>query len=573
MLLLEGAMEESSLCLLRSLSQPSPTSSEEKKANHLHRALTTSVSFGRFMSESLDWVKWSAFTQNRYMEEVERYSRPGSVAEKKAYFEAHFKRRRAAALHEQQNAASNDAAGNLPEANEENRVEDSSAYSAVDLVVVAENSNEEEIHSSCQEVLVSQNDASAERAVHDFQPGGAEKSIESPVRVANHLENDRCFGDDDAPNLEDTACHKDDLILGNSELSKEKEPEVSSMVLKIDSVPKCVPSPTVKCIILPVQLKNSEKTPDSKYIATDAGSKRRSYTTSLHMSINLGSCLGDTQKPTIQGRPKNNATSLSTSRAPARRFKDSRRTQTSTTEPANGGVFKHHIGGTCQHQQEKNRTTTSIIHGNSSSLSRSRTLDGKVLPSSSSTTKCSSKSSSSSSATVGLKARLPTTVACPFTFKSDERAAKRKEKMEQQSKSTEIEKPKLHAKPQAKARDSFKHQLRNSSTATKTTKKHSIFASADFPSNLMKTTIPAVRSTAVCLPKVEEERAAAAASSKTLDNNISRPRWRLFSLKKSQQGLLYNDDAQQQEKLRPYDNGGGTKALKSENASPNIIQV
>lgn len=55
--------------------------------------LTESVSFGRFASETLQWAKWSAFTQNRYLEEVERFTKPGSVAEKKAFFEAHFKNR------------------------------------------------------------------------------------------------------------------------------------------------------------------------------------------------------------------------------------------------------------------------------------------------------------------------------------------------------------------------------------------------------------------------------------------------------------------------------------------------
>ncbi|CAN6809255.1 unnamed protein product [Brassica oleracea] len=55
-------------------------------------ALGQSVSFGRFMSERLDWEKWSSFpTQNRYVAEAERYSRPGSVAQKKAFFEAHYK--------------------------------------------------------------------------------------------------------------------------------------------------------------------------------------------------------------------------------------------------------------------------------------------------------------------------------------------------------------------------------------------------------------------------------------------------------------------------------------------------
>lgn len=52
-----------------------------------------SISFGRFESESLSWERRSIFSHNRYLEEVERYSKPGSVTEKKAYFEAEFKRK------------------------------------------------------------------------------------------------------------------------------------------------------------------------------------------------------------------------------------------------------------------------------------------------------------------------------------------------------------------------------------------------------------------------------------------------------------------------------------------------
>jgi len=44
------------------------------------------------MSESLAWEKWSTFSHNRYLEEAEKYSKPGSVAKMKAYFEAHYKR-------------------------------------------------------------------------------------------------------------------------------------------------------------------------------------------------------------------------------------------------------------------------------------------------------------------------------------------------------------------------------------------------------------------------------------------------------------------------------------------------
>ncbi|XP_043807109.1 protein WVD2-like 7 isoform X2 [Manihot esculenta] len=52
-----------------------------------------SISFGRFEREDLCWERRSSFSHNRYLEEVEKYSKPGSVIEKKAYFEAHFKKK------------------------------------------------------------------------------------------------------------------------------------------------------------------------------------------------------------------------------------------------------------------------------------------------------------------------------------------------------------------------------------------------------------------------------------------------------------------------------------------------
>ncbi|KAK3443101.1 hypothetical protein EUGRSUZ_B03376 [Eucalyptus grandis] len=55
-------------------------------------ALEVSVSFGRFENDSLSWEKWSTFSPNKYLEEVEKCATPGSVAQKKAYFEAHYKK-------------------------------------------------------------------------------------------------------------------------------------------------------------------------------------------------------------------------------------------------------------------------------------------------------------------------------------------------------------------------------------------------------------------------------------------------------------------------------------------------
>ncbi|KAK4429904.1 protein WVD2-like 7 [Sesamum alatum] len=54
--------------------------------------LEVSVSFGRFENDALSWEKWSSFSPNKYLEEVGNLSTPGSVAQKKAYFEAHYKK-------------------------------------------------------------------------------------------------------------------------------------------------------------------------------------------------------------------------------------------------------------------------------------------------------------------------------------------------------------------------------------------------------------------------------------------------------------------------------------------------
>ncbi|GER47464.1 TPX2 (targeting protein for Xklp2) proteinfamily [Striga asiatica] len=111
-----------STCLLHGFSYASAIPNESKQGNAMH-ALGESISFGRFMTESLSWEKWSSFSSStsshkKYVEEAERYARPGSVAQKKAFFEAHYKRmaaQKAAALLEQQNAAAGAAKTELYE--------------------------------------------------------------------------------------------------------------------------------------------------------------------------------------------------------------------------------------------------------------------------------------------------------------------------------------------------------------------------------------------------------------------------------------------------------------------------
>ncbi|GJV10978.1 hypothetical protein Tco_1352519 [Tanacetum coccineum] len=57
--------------------------------NNLH-GLCDSFSLGRFASESLAWEKWYSFPHNRYVEGAKSYAQPVSVAEKKSFFETYF---------------------------------------------------------------------------------------------------------------------------------------------------------------------------------------------------------------------------------------------------------------------------------------------------------------------------------------------------------------------------------------------------------------------------------------------------------------------------------------------------
>ncbi|KAJ8750207.1 hypothetical protein K2173_014122 [Erythroxylum novogranatense] len=100
-------------CLVQPFSYAAGIPSSEASEGKPIHPLDQSVSFGRFMSESLSWEKWSTFSHNRYVEEAEGFSRPGSVAQMKAFFEAHYKNlaeRKAAALLEQANVTGKNVA-------------------------------------------------------------------------------------------------------------------------------------------------------------------------------------------------------------------------------------------------------------------------------------------------------------------------------------------------------------------------------------------------------------------------------------------------------------------------------
>lgn len=103
--------------------------------------LEVSVSFGRFANDSLSWEKWSSFSPNKYMEEVEKCATPGSVAKKAAYFEAHYKKiaARKAELLNQEKKMDHQEQGDLIRNDSEFDVDESQSPAGV-VVVNQENS-------------------------------------------------------------------------------------------------------------------------------------------------------------------------------------------------------------------------------------------------------------------------------------------------------------------------------------------------------------------------------------------------------------------------------------------------
>ncbi|KAL2543326.1 TPX2 (targeting protein for Xklp2) protein family [Abeliophyllum distichum] len=418
-------MGEPSAFLMRSLSQPSPTSSEEKQRNPLQRALSTSISFGRFMSESLDWEKWSTFTHNRYLEEVEKYKRPGSVAEKKAYFEARYKRRKAETLLEQENAAGSDQ----PQPNVTNEIcGDSSADSESaqkDGNVVTRITKKDEVLNS--ELVFTPGTNACYHTVAEEISEDAESLVE---KSSNQLEVERDVGYI-MLNQEDTAREKG-AFMGDSASSGEKKPAFSPAKLS-----------TTK--------NNDHLTPNSMKTVRNSTNKKRPTPRSLHRLINFDAHAQEAIKASSPGPKKIvNSRLISTH---SNKSKDSVVPPTSTRASSMNSTVKH-PGITPRPDKSYPRS--------------SGTRESKAQPS---------------------------IVSSSFIFKSEERAAKRKEffeKLEKKKNAQETGKQQLQTKSKEKPKIDFR-DLRHS-IAFNVERNGKVSGKTESPNSLMKKEKPKIDS-------------------------------------------------------------------------------
>ncbi|KAL2332701.1 hypothetical protein Fmac_013914 [Flemingia macrophylla] len=502
-------MAESSACLVRSFSTPADTCYE---GNPL-RALGESISFGRFMPEELDWEKWSTFTHNRYVEEAEKYSKPGSVAAKRAYFEAHYKRKaaeRAAALIQETNAQVNgtideaqegDCAdssfetssivNNVVVANEEqvketvncesvdryqlksDAVQSDLGISNSDVVIANEEQDKETVNRQVVE-CVDRNQHTCDAVESDLDISnveGAEDALQPRVDIYLNVES--CTLDSQFHHVEDnknTAVHADVSALpvkGREAFS----PQSTTKTVVANVEPSPVP---------PRSGINSG--PKGKKSVGDSVEKKKLAARSVCVSINLASGTVETHKRMgAASQSRNGLNNFSTSKKSAGGI-----TSKTATKPRNGisisgksmksvgdSVFKrptpsslhmsinlpsiagetNKTGSLLEQNRVKSkplelRTSMKASHVNKS-VSGGVTANGK--PSSSRTIRSNSQSA---------------TISLPFRFRSEERAVKRKEFLqrmdETETKSKEEAKVKLQRTLKGKTEYDYK-KLRQSS--------------------------------------------------------------------------------------------------------------
>ncbi|CAL5185704.1 unnamed protein product [Lathyrus oleraceus] len=414
-------------CLMQPFCYASGISNEANENNTNH-ALGQSISFGRFMTETLAWEKWSSFTQNRYVEEAEMYSKPGSVAQKKAFFEAHYKKlaaqKAAAALLEQE--ANNAAAQNNVTEKQENdeKIDESPKFEIVfkeeqDTKVLSNDVKEEQYTKVCESNKLEESKAQMERedVLRNSMMVELRKKIEN-VETLEEL----------------------------SEKLSATTPIMTPILKHVSNDQEILAS-------------TSKKKPPFKLLKANNGTSKFTTTTPVKSTTPISSKIDNFVTPAMSS---NKPSSLSNA--------DKKR---STPKKVNFTPIR-----------EFNRLTASVMRrfestkvGSSSSSSkvskdsltplRTPTMASKEMQKHSSLTpltenrrnKTPIDSSASRNHTSGPKWRLLSgekkmrspIISSPFSLRTEERAATRKKKLEEKFNANEVQKVQLHTKLKAKA--------------------------------------------------------------------------------------------------------------------------
>lgn len=539
-------------CVMQPFSYAAGISNDAKEGNPIH-ALGQSISFGRFMSDSLSWEKWSSFSNNRYVEEAEKFSRPGSVAQKKAFFEAHYRNlaaRKAAALLEQANAE----ASNVQEPENEGGIPDKTTQ---DSLTVATNSQEA---GDREEVYVQQVNSEASFVADDntrtsnvdmerFESSNVEEvepSAENEILVENCVKNETLnqivkvdnkeevkemelsvSKQMEKPLLKDFMSCKDDA----ASLSK-KKPAVSSSkssiydkASKLSSTP-AKPAPSVRA------KKENTATPISKKSALESVERRKPTPKSTHKSMNF-----------TPAREFNRITSSIIRKIDNSRVGSHSKSSKDCPTPSRTPMMMVSIAESkhplATPQSEKRRAKTPLHP----STSGSKTVRSKwhFLPKDCSMFMTSSRNRSQSPS-----------ASIPFSFRTEERAARRKEKLEEKFNAYQAQKVQLQVTLKEKAETELK-RLRQSLC----------FKARPLPEFYKQRVAPNNQMEKVPLTHSESPEPGRKMTPSKIRSASQLPQW--SSLKNSG-----SKDAMQKKSDNPRSLASRLKASPHENTSPNI---
>ncbi|XP_017238702.1 protein WVD2-like 7 [Daucus carota subsp. sativus] len=417
-------------CVMHPFSYTSGTSDEPHQMNPLH-ALGESVSFGRFMTDSsLSWEKWSAFTQNRHVEEAERYAQPGSVAEKKAFFEAHYKRiaaaKKAAALLEQENAAKNADETELGSGGCIDAPSDAekSGLELQEQILIKIKSGKENLMVSAEE---DESNSNANYAIPDELGLGMEMDTEAKVlgEIAMNI------GSEDPPeNFEDknkVSRLESNLLKDAVQMDRKKRPVLSTLK---SSVFRKVTSTPAKSMPPLAPRKENSYTPATIRSTMESTDKKRTTPKSLRRFINFTPTRRPEKLPTPAARKTESS-------APDTNFyKANKDCATPSKTPASvSGMLKHPLVTPYTESKRDKELLDPLAPGSKTSGPKWHLLSSVC---SKSLSACRKKLQSS-------------TLSTPFTLRTEERAARRKQKLEDRFNEKEAQNVQRQAKLKEKA--------------------------------------------------------------------------------------------------------------------------
>ncbi|XP_057766993.1 protein WVD2-like 7 [Salvia miltiorrhiza] len=415
-----------SACLLHGFSYASAVPNESKQGNHMH-ALGESISFGRFTADSLSWERWSTFPHKKYVEEAERYARPGSVAQKKAFFEAHYKRiaaqrAAAAALLEQENAANAQNEG-----------------------LVAVNDDDDADHEVGKPDFVDLGSGNFKNRDVKRGDGGrisnGERERENGVVIGIEVSNVKRSHSVKRSNLENGAAvsaasessetsqiekpllkHKSvDSEEVSSGMSKRRT-GLSSMKASAHHKTRRIPSTPAKPIMTPQLNRESNANHSTRRPNVDALEGKRSSPKSLRALLSLGSFReSDRDLASKNKRAESSGLARSSSRTP-----NDCSTPFKTPAPAStkSGVPSYPAAATPQSENRRMKTPEPSASGRKTAGPKWHILSAVC---------------SKSLSAYRNKLQSPT-VSTPFMLRTEERAAKRKQKLEEKFNATEVQK-------------------------------------------------------------------------------------------------------------------------------------